>query len=176
MTSAYFDDVRSSSSSIGGLVRPIGVSYAGTVLVSLTGEAPAVVWGWCVVRDDRAGDRTRREPLARCRSGRLRRALSRIRADEQRYQLLTRVVHVVVHDDVVELVTGGQLDFRGGEPALDDLGRLGAARGEAGDQFLPARRGQKDQPRLRQRLAHRARALEIDLEQHVLAFGQRLAH
>src|SRR6266568_159105 len=41
MTSAYLDDVRSSSSSIGGLVRPTGVSYAGTALVSLTSEAPA---------------------------------------------------------------------------------------------------------------------------------------
>src|SRR5690606_32096 len=81
-----------------------------------------------------------------------------------------RAVHVVVDDRDVELLLGGELDARRGEPALTLLRVLGAPADQAAHQLVEAGRGEEDEPGVQarglDRLTHLARALEVDLQEH----------
>src|SRR5882757_11256554 len=81
----------------------------------------------------------------------------------QLYQLIGRLPNGGVHDRDVELLLGRQLKSSRLESALPFFGRFGPPADQPADQFVPARRGQEDEMRVRHRLPDLARALQVDL-------------
>src|SRR4051794_32988466 len=127
MTRRYLLLVRSSSSSIGGLVMPSG----GGATPDTGGGAPQ-----SLAAASGAGRYSRTPSLGGAalptQAGRGR--------SQQGYQLVGGPGHVVVDDDRIELPGGVQLGLRDRQPALLDLRRLGPAAGQPTDQFGPGRR------------------------------------
>ena len=97
-------------------------------------------------------------------------------ADHQRYQFLRGIVNFGVHDRHVELLLGGQLHPRRGEPALPLIRTLRPAALQPAYQLLPARRRQEDHERLRHRGLHLPGSLEVDLQQRRPSGVERLVH
>src|SRR4051794_38913385 len=91
----------------------------------------------------------------------------------QVYDLTGRLLHVRVHDGVVELLLSVQLDARGLEAPLPLLVGLGAPAHEPADELLPRRRQQEDELRVREGAPHLPGALQVDLEQHAAALRKR---
>src|SRR3954469_2678193 len=104
MTRAYLLSTLSSSSSIGGVVMPSGLA-----------AVPATPYLTSSGRTERRGKVQLRLP-----------ASTRRRREHEAREGLGSCFHRRVHDDLVELVLGRELDGRGVEPALDHLGVLGA--------------------------------------------------
>src|SRR3954447_24070605 len=133
MTSPYLLLVRSSSSSIGGLVMPSGAGAT----PDTGGRAPSSI---AAVRGP-----ARWGPAARSLGGAAVPGSSGRRRSQQAYQLVGGAADVVVHDDHVDLPGGVQLGRREGQAALLHRGRLRAAAGQPVDQRGPRRRCQEDQ-------------------------------
>src|SRR3954471_13125629 len=114
MTRPYLLLVRSSSSSIGGLVMPSGAGAT----PDTGGRAPQLVIG--EGRGGGGGRRRRAASLGRAAApegpGR--------RRSQQSYQLVRSAGHVVVDDHHVELPGGVELGLRDAQPLLLDRGRL----------------------------------------------------
>src|SRR3954449_7217947 len=81
-----------------------------------------------------------------------------------------------VDDRRVELVLGRELDARGVEAGLDDLGGLGATATQATLELLPARWREEDEQGVRHELPHLPRALHLDLQEHGVAGGEAVLH
>src|SRR6056297_212775 len=86
-------------------------------------------------------------------------------------QVVAGPVEVVVDDDEVELHARRHLVAGLAEPALDDVGCVGAAAGEARFQHLQRRRQDEHLAGLGVRFADLGCALDVDFQQHVLAGG-----
>src|SRR3954452_2684576 len=120
MTRPYLLLVRSSSSSIGGLVMPSGAGAT----PDTGGRAPHSIAGG-------SGRRGRRRhsssgallPWHEAGRGR----------SQQSYQFVGAPGHVVVADDDVDLPGGVEFGLREGQPALLDRRRLRAATGQPAD-------------------------------------------
>src|SRR3954452_20054994 len=103
MTSPYLLLVRSSSSSIGGVVMPSGAGAT----PDTGGRAPSSI---AAVRGP-----ARWRPAARSLGGAPVPGRCGRRRSQQAYQLVCGVADVVVHDDHVELPGGVQLGLREGQ-------------------------------------------------------------
>ena len=64
----------------------------------------------------------------------------------QGYQLAAHVLDGCVHQRDLEFTSRRELFPGGRQPAVHDLGRLGAAAGEPAHQLVPRRRGEEYQP------------------------------
>ena len=80
-----------------------------------------------------------------------------------------RLLGVGVDDDVVELVLGGDLGFGDLEPPRDRRFGVGGPSVQATSQFADRRRRHEDQPGLRDRRSDGPRALQLDLEDDIIA-------
>src|SRR3712207_4449205 len=118
MTNPYLLLVRSSSSSIGGLVMPSG----GGATPDTGGRAPSSIAAVRGPAQEGPAARSLGDAAVPGRSGR--------RRSQQAYQLVGRAAHVVVYDHHVELPGGVQLGLREGKPALLHRRRLRAATGQ----------------------------------------------
>src|SRR4051795_2614151 len=135
MTTPYLLLVRSSSSSIGGLVMPSG----GGATPDTGGRAPqSQTAASGAGRVSAAPSLVGAAPPAEVGRGR----------SQQGYQLVGRPGHVVVDDDGIELPRGVQLGLGDGQPALLHLRRLRAAAGQPADQSRPGRRSEEDELRM----------------------------
>src|SRR3954463_13913998 len=124
MTRPYLLLVRSSSSSIGGLVMPSGAGAT----PDTGGRAPHSIAGGSGRRDHRRlSSSWALLPWHEAGRGR----------SQQAYHLVGGPGHVVVDHDHVELPRGVQLGLREGQPALLDGGWFGAPAGETADQGGP---------------------------------------
>src|SRR3954449_12605036 len=134
MTSPYLLLVRSSSSSMGGLVMPSGAGAT----PDTGGRAPHSIAGG-------SGRRDRRRPSS---SGALLpwHEAGRGRS-QQSYQFIGGPGHVVVDDDDVELPGGVELRLGQGQPPLLDRRRLGSPTGQPAHQRGPRRRREEHQLR-----------------------------
>src|SRR4051812_9897651 len=149
MTSAYLLSTLSRSSSMGGLVMPSGLA-----------AVPATPYLTSLLRRDCPTRLAAAHHLgARAHEG-----------DERLRRLLDRRVD----ENVVELVLGGQLDPGGVEPALDDIGVLGAAAAQPAFELVPRRRLEEHQPGVGHQSPHLPGTLHLDLEQYELTAGQPL--
>src|SRR3712207_1231380 len=153
MTRPYLLLVRSSSSSIGGLVMPSGAGAT----PDTGGRAPS---SFAAVRGP-----AREGPAARSLGGAAVPGRSGRRRSQQSYQLVRGTADVVVDDHDVELPRGVQLRLRQGQPPLLHRPRLRAAAGQPVDQRGPGRWGEEDQLRLVVPGADLARPLQLDLEE-----------
>ena len=83
-------------------------------------------------------------------------------------------INVVVDDHGVEALPGDRLLGVGpGQAALDRLRIVGGPGLEAAPLLLPGRRPHEDEQRLGDRLADGQGAVDVDLEQDVVAVGER---
>src|SRR5688572_10071395 len=153
MTSPYLLLVRSSSSSIGGLVMPSGAGAT----PDTGGRAPSSLAAVRGPAQDGPAARSLGGAAVPGRSGR--------RRSQQSYQLVRGPADVVVHDDHVELPGGVELRLRQSQAALLDRGRLGAAAGQPVDQYGPRRWGEEDQLGIGVAGPHLPRTLQLDLEE-----------
>src|SRR5687768_16940153 len=110
MTRPYLLLVRSSSSSIGGLVMPSGAGAT----PDTGGRAPHSIAGV---------SGRRRPPAVLSLVGAALPVRTGGRRSQQAYQLVRGPGHVVVDHDAVELPRGVQLGLREGQPAFLDGGR-----------------------------------------------------
>ena len=82
------------------------------------------------------------------------------------------LVKPVIDDDVIELVPVRHVAERIAQPARDHRLAVGAPVAQAPFELGQRRRQDEDGDAVRHRLPHLARALPVDLEQHVMSVGE----
>jgi hypothetical protein len=88
--------------------------------------------------------------------------------------LVSSPISVFVHDHGIEAVGGRLLDVGLGQAALDGPGVVLPALAQAAVLLVPGRCFHEHQQRVRVRVLHREGALDVNLEQHVVAGSQVL--